>query len=30
VAFDFTSQFSYPTTQDRQYAGEAPERGAPM
>jgi hypothetical protein len=30
VAFDFTSQFSYPTTQDREYAGEAPERGAAM
>ena len=27
VAFDFTSQYSYPTTQDREYAGEAPERG---
>ena len=30
VAFDFTSQFSYPTTQDREYTGEAPERGAAM
>ena len=30
VAFDFTSQFSFPTTQDRQYAGEAPEAGAAM
>ena len=30
VAFDFTSQYSYPTTQDREYAGEAPERGAAM
>lgn len=30
VAFDFTSQYSYPTTQDREYAGEAPERGAVM
>ena len=30
VAFDFTSQYSFPTTQDREYAGEAPERGAPM
>jgi Protein of unknown function (DUF3105) len=30
VAFDFTSQYSYPTTQDREYAGEAPERGASM
>jgi Protein of unknown function (DUF3105) len=28
VAFDFTSQYSFPTTQDREYAGEAPERGA--
>lgn len=28
VAFDFTSRFSYPTTQDREYEGEAPERGA--
>ena len=30
VAFDFTSQYSYPTTQDREYVGEAPERGAAM
>jgi hypothetical protein len=30
AAFDFTSQYSYPTTQDREYAGEAPERGAAM
>jgi Protein of unknown function (DUF3105) len=30
VAFDFTSQYSFPTTQDREYAGEAPERGAAM
>ena len=30
VAFDFTSRFSYPTTEDREYAGEAPERGAAM
>jgi hypothetical protein len=30
VAFDFTSQYSFPTTQDREYAGEAPEAGAPM
>ena len=30
VAFDFTSQYSFPTTQDREYAGEAPERGAVM
>jgi hypothetical protein len=28
VAFDFTSQYSFPTTQDREYAGEAPEAGA--
>jgi len=28
VGFDFTSQFSFPTTQDREYAGEAPEAGA--
>lgn len=30
VAFDFTSQYSFPTTQDREYGGEAPEAGAPM
>lgn len=30
VAFDFTSQYSAPTTQDREYAGEAPEAGAVM
>ncbi len=30
VAFDFTSQYSFPTTQDRGYAGEAPEAGAAM
>lgn len=30
VAFDFTSQYSFPTTQDREYAGEAPEAGAVM
>jgi hypothetical protein len=28
VAFDFTSQYSFPTQLDRQYAGEAPEAGA--
>lgn len=28
VAFDFTSQYAAPTTQDREYAGEAPEPGA--
>jgi hypothetical protein len=30
VAFDFTSRFSFPTTQDREYEGEAPEAGAAM
>jgi len=30
AAFDFTSQYSFPTTLDRDYAGEAPERGAAM
>ena len=30
VAFDFTSQYSAPTTQDREYAGEAPEAGGVM
>jgi hypothetical protein len=30
VAFDFTSQYSFPTTMDREYAGEAPEAGAVM
>jgi hypothetical protein len=30
VAFDFTSQYSFPTTQDREYLGEAPQRGAVM
>jgi hypothetical protein len=30
VAFDFTSQFSYPTQMNRTYAGEAPEPGAVM
>lgn len=30
VAFDFTSQYSAPTTQDREYAGAAPEAGAAM
>lgn len=28
VAFDFTSQYSFPTTEDREYAGVAPEPGA--
>lgn len=30
VAFDFTSQYSAPTTQDREYVGEAPEAGGVM
>ncbi len=30
VAFDFTSQYSAPTVEDREYAGEAPEPGAAM
>lgn len=30
VAFDFTSQYSFPTTADREYQGEAPEPGAPI
>jgi hypothetical protein len=28
VAFDFTSQYSFPTAVDRDYAGDAPEPGA--
>ena len=28
VAFDFTSQYSFPTTAGRDYAGDAPEPGA--
>lgn len=28
VAFDFTSQYSFPTAEGRQYQGEAPEPGA--
>ena len=28
VAYDFTSQYSFPTSSDRDYAGEAPEPGA--
>lgn len=28
VAYDFTSQYSFPTSSDREYAGEAPEPGA--
>jgi hypothetical protein len=30
AAYDFTSQFAYPGTSGRQYAGEAPEAGATM
>jgi Protein of unknown function (DUF3105) len=30
VAFDFTSQYSAPTSQDREYLGEAPEAGGVM
>jgi hypothetical protein len=30
VAFDFTSQYSYPTVEGRDYAGEAPEAGATL
>ena len=30
VAFDFTSQYSAPPSQDREYAGEAPEAGGVM
>jgi hypothetical protein len=30
VAFDFTSQFSFPTAEDREYAGVAPEPGASL
>lgn len=30
VAFDFTSQFSFPTTAGRDYAGDAPEPGASL
>jgi hypothetical protein len=28
VAFDFTSQYSFPTAEDREYAGAAPEPGS--
>jgi Protein of unknown function (DUF3105) len=28
VAYDFTSQYSFPTSSDRRYRGEAPEPGA--
>jgi Protein of unknown function (DUF3105) len=30
VAFDFTSQYSFPAAVDREYQGEAPEPGASM
>ena len=30
VAFDFTSQFSFPTAEDREYAGDAPEPGGSL
>lgn len=30
VAFDFTSQHSFPTAEDREYAGDAPEPGASL
>jgi hypothetical protein len=30
VAFDFTSQYSAPTVEEREYIGEAPEPGAVM
>jgi hypothetical protein len=30
VAFDFTSQYAFPTAADREYAGDAPEPGAPI
>jgi hypothetical protein len=30
VAFDFTSQYSFPTTAAREYAGDAPEPGSPI
>jgi len=30
VAFDFTSQYSFPTSEGRDYAGEAPEAGASL
>ena len=29
VAFDFTSQYSSPTAENREYVGVAPEPGAP-
>jgi Protein of unknown function (DUF3105) len=30
VTFDFTSQYSFPTAEDREYAGVAPEPGASL
>jgi hypothetical protein len=30
VAFDFTSQYSFPTAEDRDYAGDAPEPGGAL
>jgi hypothetical protein len=30
VAYDFTSQYSAPTSSDREYRGEAPEAGASL
>jgi hypothetical protein len=30
VAYDFTSQYSFPTSSDRRYRGEAPEPGASL
>jgi hypothetical protein len=30
VAFDFTSQYSAPTAENRNYAGEAPEAGSAL
>src|SRR5687768_3561915 len=30
VAFDFASQYSFPTSEDREYAGDAPEPGNPI
>jgi hypothetical protein len=30
MAFDFTSQYSFPTAEDRDYAGDAPEPGGSL
>lgn len=30
AAFDFTSQYSFPTAEDREYAGDAPEPGGSL